>query len=117
MLYWIAQALGFPHVLNLVRYQTFRSGAAVATRRVTVGGPVRWVPAVSGAESNCAYCPGTSSDRLAPSEDRADSDPAPGSAEARLAAYEEPPMDPAIREELAAFVARRKEEGGAPTDF
>ena len=31
MLYWIAQALGFPHVLNLVRYQTFRSGAAVAT--------------------------------------------------------------------------------------
>ncbi|MDQ0396371.1 trimethylamine methyltransferase family protein [Labrys monachus] len=36
---------------------------------------------------------------------------------ARLAAYEEPPMDPAIREELAAFVARRKEEGGAPTDF
>lgn len=28
-----------------------------------------------------------------------------------------PPMDPAIREELAAFVARRKEEGGAPTDF
>ncbi|WP_413990142.1 trimethylamine methyltransferase family protein [Labrys okinawensis] len=35
----------------------------------------------------------------------------------RLAAYEEPPMDPAIREELNAFVARRKEEGGAPTDF
>ena len=31
MLYWIAQALGFPHILNLVRYQTFRSGAAVAT--------------------------------------------------------------------------------------
>jgi phospho-N-acetylmuramoyl-pentapeptide-transferase len=31
MLYWIAQTLGFPHVLNLVRYQTFRSGAAVAT--------------------------------------------------------------------------------------
>jgi trimethylamine--corrinoid protein Co-methyltransferase len=26
-------------------------------------------------------------------------------------------MDPAVREELAAFVARRKEEGGAPTDF
>ncbi|MDQ0467673.1 trimethylamine--corrinoid protein Co-methyltransferase [Labrys wisconsinensis] len=36
---------------------------------------------------------------------------------ARLAAYEEPPMDPAIREELTAFVARRKAEGGAPTDF
>ena len=36
---------------------------------------------------------------------------------ARLAAYEPPPMDPAIREELAAFVARRKAEGGAPTDF
>ncbi len=31
--------------------------------------------------------------------------------------YQEPPMDPAVREELAAFVARRKEEGGAPTDF
>ena len=28
-----------------------------------------------------------------------------------------PPMDDAIREELLAFVARRKEEGGAPTDF
>jgi len=36
---------------------------------------------------------------------------------ARLAAYEEPPIDPAIKEELAAFVTRRKEEGGAPTDF
>jgi len=31
MLYFIAQQLGFPHVLNLIRYQTFRSGAAVAT--------------------------------------------------------------------------------------
>ncbi|MGB3408009.1 MAG: trimethylamine methyltransferase family protein [Jannaschia sp.] len=31
--------------------------------------------------------------------------------------FEAPPMDPAIREELTAFVARRKEEGGAPTDF
>ena len=28
-----------------------------------------------------------------------------------------PPMDDAIKEELAAFVARRKSEGGAPTDF
>lgn len=28
-----------------------------------------------------------------------------------------PPMDDAIREELADFVARRKAEGGAPTDF
>lgn len=28
-----------------------------------------------------------------------------------------PPMDEAIREELQAFVARRKSEGGAPTDF
>jgi trimethylamine---corrinoid protein Co-methyltransferase len=36
---------------------------------------------------------------------------------ARLETYEEPPIDPAIREELAAFVARRKAEGGAPTDF
>ena len=35
----------------------------------------------------------------------------------RLAAYEPPPMDPAIREELEAFVARRKAEGGAPTDY
>lgn len=34
-----------------------------------------------------------------------------------LAAYERPPMDPAIEEELDAFVARRKSEGGAPTDF
>ncbi|MDA5556291.1 trimethylamine methyltransferase family protein [Shimia sp. MMG029] len=34
-----------------------------------------------------------------------------------LGQYEAPPMDPAIREELAVFVARRKEEGGAPTDF
>ncbi|WP_099592781.1 trimethylamine methyltransferase family protein [Paramylibacter kogurei] len=28
-----------------------------------------------------------------------------------------PPMDSAIKEELSAFVARRKSEGGAPTDF
>ena len=34
-----------------------------------------------------------------------------------IANFEEPPMDPAIREELAAFVERRKQEGGAPTDF
>ncbi|MCR9125151.1 MAG: trimethylamine methyltransferase family protein [Rhodobacteraceae bacterium] len=34
-----------------------------------------------------------------------------------IADFEEPPMDPAIREELADFVARRKSEGGAPTDF
>jgi trimethylamine--corrinoid protein Co-methyltransferase len=31
--------------------------------------------------------------------------------------YREPPMDQAIREELDAFVERRKREGGAPTDF
>jgi trimethylamine---corrinoid protein Co-methyltransferase len=31
-----------------------------------------------------------------------------------LAAYEPPPMDPAVAEEIAAFVARRKEEGGVP---
>lgn len=36
---------------------------------------------------------------------------------AALEDYEAPPMDTAIREELAAFVARRKAEGGAPTDF
>ncbi len=34
-----------------------------------------------------------------------------------IASYEAPPLDPAIREELEAFVAKRKEEGGAPTDF
>jgi len=34
-----------------------------------------------------------------------------------LEAYEPPPMDAAIREELEEFVARRKREGGAPTDF
>ncbi len=31
--------------------------------------------------------------------------------------YEAPPLDPAIAEELAAFVERRRAEGGAPTDF
>ena len=31
--------------------------------------------------------------------------------------FEAPVMDPAIREELAAFVEKRKREGGAPTDF
>jgi trimethylamine--corrinoid protein Co-methyltransferase len=34
-----------------------------------------------------------------------------------IANFEAPPMDAAIREELEAFVARRKAEGGAPTDF
>jgi trimethylamine---corrinoid protein Co-methyltransferase len=34
-----------------------------------------------------------------------------------LAAYERPAMDPAIEEELDAFVARRKAEGGVATDF
>ena len=34
-----------------------------------------------------------------------------------LAAYEPPPMDPAIAEELTAFVERRKAEGGVPTDY
>ena len=34
-----------------------------------------------------------------------------------LSEFEAPPMDEAIREELAAFVDRRKAEGGAPTDF
>ena len=34
-----------------------------------------------------------------------------------LAAYEPPPMDPAILEELEAFVARRVAEGGVPTDY
>lgn len=34
-----------------------------------------------------------------------------------IANFEQPPMDDAMRAELAAFVARRKSEGGAPTDF
>lgn len=34
-----------------------------------------------------------------------------------LAAYEQPPLEPAIEEELDSFVARRKAEGGVPTDF
>lgn len=31
--------------------------------------------------------------------------------------YVEPPMDSGCRDQLADFVARRKAEGGAPTDF
>ncbi|MEI9983628.1 MAG: trimethylamine methyltransferase family protein [Aliidongia sp.] len=34
-----------------------------------------------------------------------------------LAGYEKPPLDPAIEEELDAFVAKRKSEGGFKTDF
>jgi len=34
-----------------------------------------------------------------------------------LEAYQQPVLDPARDEELSAFVAKRKEEGGAPTDF
>lgn len=34
-----------------------------------------------------------------------------------LAAFTPPPIDDAIRAELDAFVAKRKSEGGAPTDF
>ena len=34
-----------------------------------------------------------------------------------LEEFEPPPIDEAIREELEEFVARRKKEGGAPTDF
>jgi trimethylamine--corrinoid protein Co-methyltransferase len=34
-----------------------------------------------------------------------------------LEEYVEPTLDPARREELDAFVDRRKREGGAPTDF
>ena len=33
-----------------------------------------------------------------------------------LNAYAEPTLDPAIRDELAAFVAKRREAGGAPLD-
>jgi trimethylamine--corrinoid protein Co-methyltransferase len=35
----------------------------------------------------------------------------------KLAAYAPPPIDPAAREALEAFVARRKAEGGVKTDF
>ncbi|WP_312365731.1 trimethylamine methyltransferase family protein [Ensifer sp.] len=35
----------------------------------------------------------------------------------KLNEYERPPLDPAIEDELDAFVARRKQEGGVPTDF
>ena len=31
MLYWIAAHLGFPGILNLLRYQSTRTGGAVAT--------------------------------------------------------------------------------------
>ena len=34
-----------------------------------------------------------------------------------LAEYEKPPLDEAIAEELASFVAKRKQEGGVTTDF
>ncbi len=34
-----------------------------------------------------------------------------------LAEFESPPMDAGVHEELKEFVARRKAEGGAPTDF
>ena len=34
-----------------------------------------------------------------------------------IAEFEAPPMDAAIRDELRDFVARRKREGGAPTDY
>lgn len=34
-----------------------------------------------------------------------------------IGSFEAPPIDDGIREELADFVARRKAEGGAPTDF
>jgi trimethylamine--corrinoid protein Co-methyltransferase len=34
-----------------------------------------------------------------------------------LAEYQEPPIDPAIVEEIDAFVARREQEGGEKTDF
>ena len=35
----------------------------------------------------------------------------------KLASYERPPIDPAVEEELDAFVAKRKAEGGVATDF
>ena len=35
----------------------------------------------------------------------------------RLGEYQTPPMDASIREEIDAFVARRKTAGGVSTDF
>ena len=37
--------------------------------------------------------------------------------QAIIESFEPPPIDEAIKEELEAFVLRRKEEGGAPTDY
>jgi phospho-N-acetylmuramoyl-pentapeptide-transferase len=31
MIYWLAEQLDFPGILNLVRYLSFRAGAAIAT--------------------------------------------------------------------------------------
>ncbi len=52
MLYWIAEQLGFPGLLNLIRYISFRAGAATATALV-IGlllGPVfiRWLRVKQG---------------------------------------------------------------------
>jgi phospho-N-acetylmuramoyl-pentapeptide-transferase len=52
MLYWIAEQLGFPGLLNLIRYISFRAGAATATA-LAIGlllGPVfiRWLRAKQG---------------------------------------------------------------------
>ena len=52
MLYWIAEQLGFPGIFNLIRYISFRAGAATATA-LTIGlllGPVfiRWLRAKQG---------------------------------------------------------------------
>ncbi len=40
-----------------------------------------------------------------------------GIAKELLAAYQPPEIEAAVEEQLAAFVARRKSEGGVPTDF
>jgi trimethylamine--corrinoid protein Co-methyltransferase len=45
------------------------------------------------------------------------SDKAQGVLKQVLNTYQKPAIDPAVEEELEAFVARRTEEGGAPTDF
>ncbi|MEO9876177.1 MAG: trimethylamine methyltransferase family protein [Anderseniella sp.] len=45
------------------------------------------------------------------------SDKAQGVLKQVLETYQTPAIDPAVEEELEAFVARRTEEGGAPTDF
>ena len=58
MLFWIAKHFGFEGLLNLIRYQTFRTGAAVATALVIgliIGPPLHRL--VAGAAGQGAADP------------------------------------------------------------